>query len=84
MAGVKLERVQVTASRGYLPATAYNPMTGIDLPTVAGKGDRLCDGDLVFVLERDYSRSSTLFLRSLDGGRTWTAFQVHEILRTRI
>lgn len=84
MAGIKLERVQVTAHRGYIPAQAYNPMTGMDLPTRAGQGDRLCEGDLVFVLERDFQRASTLFLRSLDGGRTWTAFQVHEILRTRI
>lgn len=79
----QLERVQVSAHRGYIPATACNPLTGLDMPMPRGMADRLADGDQVIVLERDFTRSATLFLRSFDGGRTWTAFQAHEILRTR-
>ncbi len=81
---IKVERVNVTAKRGFIPAGAYNPITGTSMSTPRGCGDEVRDGDQVMVIERDYMRSATIFLRSFDGGRTWTAFQAYDILQTRI
>lgn len=76
-----LERAQVSGRATGIPMFAMNPVTGCAIATRTP--DKLVDGDQVHVLERDYRTSSTTFLRSSDGGRTWVWYQVHEILRTR-
>ncbi len=78
----ELERVLVTKLRGYIPCICLNPLTGHVLPTRQGESDRLVEGTLVHVLKRDFTASTTTFIRSLDGGRTWCVYEAHELLKT--
>lgn len=82
MASLQLERVHLTALRGYIPTICLNPLTGQVLPTRAGESDRLVEGTLVHVLKRDFQTSTTTFIRSLDHGRTWCVYEAHELLKT--
>lgn len=78
----EVERVMVTHPRGYVPTFPWNPLTGATMHGKPG-GERVVDGDLIHVVNRDYQTTTTTFLRSFDGGRTWTAYQAQEILRTK-
>lgn len=77
---LRIEHALVDQAKG-LPAFALNPISGSTwVPPRAA--DRVLDGEAVYVLERNQATSTTTFMRSHDGGRTWVIYQVHDLLRT--
>jgi len=74
---MKPERV-ITDHR--VPVWHVNPLTEDDgRPSPAYYIER---NSTVVVLARDYSKSTTIMLRTTDGGWTWQCMLAHEIVST--
>lgn len=79
----KVELAHLPGRARGVPMFGWNPLTGLQFAPRGIEADSLTDGEPVVILEHDYLHSSTTFIRSDDGGRTWRWFQVYEILATR-